>query len=485
MSKKAKEVVEAAPKYTQPWQGFLSLSAIIVLAYATYWWFLNPVSGLLTKSVQANAYVLTQYFSTNYPAYGSLGIVFALNNPSDIYLYPQGYLVNWASYFILAIVWFISIAVLARPFTPSKSRIGKQPWAGLIILVLSMVLAFIMWYILVIVLKWEAVDLITLGAIGFAVFPIWATLFGYWPFIPRRPQTHAIIRGTIFVVIAWIIAFIIRFIAVSRMATGSITTVYSQMFAVGGQYGLGLFLYGIPLTAVAPTEPWDFVNSLFLSLITANILWSIIAPFPNMSQPKRGLITFIMSIITALIMWGILTMIVGPTATGEIVPTIYSSGGVQLVTILPIPYIAHADVSAYLAFAVATLLFGQLTFAMWPWSRWGMKGHVSFVVLAFIIATILYYVMMVNPGYAAAFTGANQITSTSGIQTIWQETWYLGMVFNNSPTAWGIMWNYAVSASYLEGINGAFGYNIMFAWTVIVLVFWLLIYEGFEHWPFK
>jgi len=484
MSKKAKEVVEAEPKFAQPWQGFLSMFAVIILAYVAYEWFFNPIWGWLTKMVQANAFVLYEYFSTAYPGtpYSSLAFVFALNNPQELALYPQGYLVNWAAYFILCIVWFISFAVLARPFTPSKSRIGKQPWAGLIILVLTMIIAFLTWYILIIVLKMTAIDVIMLGTIGFWIFPIWATLFSYWPFIPRRPGTHMVIRGAIFVTISWVVAWIIRYIAIGKIAPGSMQTVYSQEFLFANGYFGGLtnplMVYGYSLTTITPTAPWDFVNSLFFALIVANTLWSVLAPWPNMTQPKRGLFTFILAIITGLILWGILFYAIAPSTTGIVLPTAIPG----YITIYPVTYYNYANITALLTFPLVTLLFGQLTFAMWPWSRWGMKGHFTFVILAFIIGIILYYILMVNPGFAGALTSGNQISTASGMQS-------LALYFEVNGTLGGVtpalVWDAWVFLVAFEGVDASTSVSLMYTWTVTVVIFFLLAYEGFDHWPFK
>jgi len=495
MSKKAKEVVEAAPKFAQPWQGLLVFGTVILIAYLAFDWFFSPVTGFFTKMVQANAFVLYQFFNTytttQFPGtLGTLGIIFALNNPQEMTLYPLGYILNWVSYFVLCIVWFITIAVLARPFTPPKSRIGKQPYLGLIFVVISMVVAFIMWYVLAIVLKWQAEDITLLGTIGFAVFPVWATLFMYWPFIPKRPQTHAIIRGAVFAVIAWVIAFLIRYIALAKMQTGSIVTVYSQMYA-SSLNGNALFLMGIPLTTITPTEPWDFVASIFFAIIVGNTIMATIAPFPNMSQPKRGAINWIIAIIIGLIMWGILAETVAPTTVGVLVayPSWTGVNSLPYLGILPVPETVHANITAYLTFPLVILLFGSLTFTMWPWAKWGIKGNVAFVVFTFIIATIIYYVIMVNPGYAASITGANQIPSASGLQSLYLDTWLQGLqtsfIPGGAPFAELIMWDYLVEAVAFEGVGVETGFNIMFAWLVTVVIFWLLIGEGFEHWPFK
>jgi len=490
MSKKAKEVVEAEPKFAQPWQGILVAGTVIMIAYVALQWFFNPVTGFLSKMVQANAFVLYNFFGSYTNANGfslsSLGVIFALNNAQEMLLYPYGYIVNWVSYFILCIVWFITIAVLARPFTPSKSRIGKQPWAGLIVLILSMVLAFIMWYILAFVLKWQCYDIILLGTIGFAVFPIWATLFMYWPFIPRRPQTHAIIRGAVFTVIAWVITFLIRYIALARMQTGSPVTVYSQQYASSFSAN-ALYLYTVPLTTITPTEPFDFVLSLFFAFIVGNTIMAIVAPFPNMKQPARGLLNWFLAIVIGFIIWGILAESpLAQTVTGVLVSYPSYVPGIPYAVLLPVPVVEHANITAALAFPLAILLFGQLTFAMWPWSKWGIKGSVGFVILAFILGAIIYYIMMVNPGFAPSIMGTNAIPSASGLQAIYLNVWWAAMLNLATPgVAMLLMYNYMILAIAFEGISTSVGNTMMFSWTVTILIFWLLAYEGFDHWPFK
>ncbi|WXG39873.1 MAG: hypothetical protein WED07_03450 [Candidatus Freyarchaeum deiterrae] len=260
------------------------------------------------------------------------------------------------------------------------------------------------------------------------------------------------------------------------------STVYGQQFAAAGTGGLFYFVY--PITAIQPTEPFDFVTSLFFALIVANTLMSIIAPFPNMTQPKRGLINFFLAIITGLIIWGIVTAVVGTTTAPVLANWPSITPLIPYDYILPVPVVAHANVTAFLTFPLVVLLFGQLTFAMWPWSRWGMKGHLTFVILAFIIGAILYYLLMINPGFAAPLTGANLITSASGLQSLY--LWSLFNILFQPPIVAPILiWNYWVLAVYFEGIGTATGYSIMYTWTVTVVIFYLLVYEGFEHWPFK
>jgi len=264
MSKKAKEVVEAAPKFKQPWQGFLSFSAILILAYVSYDWFFNPMWGLFTRFVQGNAFLIYTYSVNNWGR-SDIALAYALNNANLTDLYPNGYLVNWSSFFVMGIVWFISIAVLARPFTPSTSRMRKQPWSGIIVLILSLVLAFITWYILTQVFKLSSLDVVTLGTMAFWVFPIWATLFNYWPFIPKRPGTHAIIRGAVFIVIAWVIAFILRWIFESRVWGNSFSTV-AQQYAIGINNPFATYLFVYPLNYLTPTEPYFFCHLIVLEL---------------------------------------------------------------------------------------------------------------------------------------------------------------------------------------------------------------------------
>jgi len=477
MSKKAKEVVEAAPKFKQPWQGFLSFSAIIILAYVSYEWFFNPFWGLFTKMVQSNAFVVYTYFLNSWGR-ADIGLAYALNNPTLTDLYPNGYLINWSSFFVLGIIWFLSIAVLARPFTPSTSRMRKQPWSGIILLILSLVLAFITWYILTQVFKLSSFDVVTLGTMGFWIFPIWATLFNYWPFIPRRPGTHALIRGTIFIIISWVIAFILRWIFESRVWGNSFMTV-AQQYAIGIGNPFATYLFVYPLTTLQPSEPYFFAISLFLSLIVGNTTISVLNLFPSMTQPKRGIVNFMIAIIFGLILWGILVALIAPSYSS----IVFSYTGPPPYTILlSYPYTNHAAIAAYLAFPLVTLLAGQLTFEMWPWSRWTKNGNLLFVILAYIIGTILFVIFMVSPGYASSITGANLFTSVSGLQTIYLQYWYLSLLTSGNGLA---VSTYVVFAAAFEGQGTLLAQQILFSWILTVVIFYLLIYEGFEHWPFK
>jgi hypothetical protein len=452
MSKKAKEVEEAAPKFKQPWQGFLTFATVFILAYLTYIWLLHPVWGLLTKMVQMNAFVAYGIFSIF--GMGDLGLLLSLNNPSYMILYPLGYIMNWVSFFVFCIVWFIAIAFLARPFTPSTSRLRKQPLAGIITLVLSVVFAAITWYILGVVFKWKAMEMTLLGTIGFLIFPIWVTLFAYWPFVPKKPGTHSLIRGAIYVTLSWFITFIINWII-------SIRT-WSNSLAVSGT----MYFLGYPLEPLTPTEPYYFWISILLGIIVAFSVISQLNLFPNMPQPKRGIVNFIIGVVVGLILWLVITMVLGNSSQ-----TIMSPAG----GLITFPYVDHGAVAAYLAFPLLTLLAGQLTFAMWPWARWGTKGTWIWIIAAFIIGTIVFYIVMVSPlGLASSITGANLITSTSGLQTL-----YLAAL------ASGDALKYWVLLAYFEGLGAYIGKALMASWILSVFIFYLLIYEGFEHWPWK
>lgn len=449
MSKKAAAVAEAAPKFAQPWQGFLSFGVIFILAYVTLQWFIHPVWGIFTKLVLMNAFVADELL-------GSLGLILAINNPNYMTIYPLGYLVNWVSYFVFCIVWFVSIAFLARPFTPSTSKLRKQPWAGIIILALSMFFAFLTWLILGVVMKWQAYEMIVLGTAGFLIFPIWVTLFGYWPFIPKKMGAHPLVRGIVYSAISWFLAFLIRGIISMRMWSNALPVVGTQ------------FLLGNPLMPLTPTEPYDFWVSMLLSIIVGSGIVSQLNLFPAMPQPKRGLVLFILAIVIGLIMWGIITLILGNSSQ-----TILMSGATPV--LITFPYVNHGAVSAYLAFPLVTLLAGQLTFGMWPWTKYGNRAGLMLVIAAFIIGSIVYYIVMVSPlGLAGSITGANLVTAMSGLQTLYLH--YLAV---------GAYQTYWVFLLYFEGVAAFIGRATMFAWVLTVLIFYLLAYEGFEHWPWK
>nr|MDO8080116.1 hypothetical protein [Candidatus Freyarchaeota archaeon] len=124
---------------------------------------------------------------------------------------------------------------------------------------------------------------------------------------------------------------------------------------------------------------------------------------------------------------------------------------------------------------MVTLLAGQLTFAMWPWAKYGNKAGLILIIVAFIVGSIIYWIIMVGPwGLSGAITGANLINPMSGLRTL-----YLYDLATGSATT------YWVHLLYFEGIAAFVGRAMMFAWILTVLIFYLLAYEGFEHWPWK
>jgi len=497
MSKKAKEVVEAAPKFHQPWQGFLSFSVVVILAYVTYTWFLHPVWGLLTRMATSNAFVAYSVMSSIYPQFGSFALLASINNPNLTTVYPLGYLENWVSFFVFCIVWFVAIALLARPFTPPTSRLRKQPWGGLLILVLSMIFAFITWYILGVVFHWKAVEMALLGTVGFLVFPIWVTLFGYWPFVPKRAGTHAMVRGAIYITLSWVFTFLLNWIIENRVWSNSMGVAFTQ------------YLLGNPLSALTPLEPYYFWISILLSIIVANTAISQLNLMPTMTQPMRGLVSFILGIVLGLIIWGIVTLAVGPSyqtvplspiavpaLPSPPFPAVFSVADFS--PIASFPYINHGAVAAFLAFPLVTLLFGNLTFGMWPWARWGKWGNLIWVIMAFIIGTIVFFIMMVWPGWANTITGANIVNPASGLMTLELVPWAVGILLFQAlgaipapfiPVATMVVVSYfftgASTVILMEGTAAVLGTSLLASWILTVLIFYLLAYEGFEHWPMK
>ncbi|WXG39875.1 MAG: hypothetical protein WED07_03460 [Candidatus Freyarchaeum deiterrae] len=455
MSKKAAEVVEAAPKFKQPWQGFLSFMSIFIIAYLTYEFLLHPVWGLLTHMIQTNvftAFWLGEHFGGSLG--GEIGLTLAINNAQEMALYPMGYIVDWVSYFIFCIVWIVAIIVLCRSFSPTPP---KQPWFGIYVTALSMILAFVTWFILGFKLGWTGYDMIVLGTTGFVVFPIWGTLFMYWPFVPKHAQAHPVWRGAVFVTISWIITFIVRWAVMKIIYANPIGVFFEQY--LGGNLTQPLFA----------TYPYDFiVSGLFAVIVGFNIM-SQLAFFPNMSQPWRGLINAIIGIIIGVIMWIILGAIVTKSSAGVVMST-------PSTWLLTTPYSNYGNVTAYLTFPLVILLAGELTFANWPWTRFGKWSHLIFIIMAFIIGSILYYIIMVNPGYAAAITGTNLIPSMSGMQTMY-------MVFYFAPGAFGGYTAFMVFLIAFQGVAQSVGYTIMFSWMVTVLIFYILAYEAMGHWP--
>ncbi|MBS7287305.1 MAG: hypothetical protein KIH01_00770 [Candidatus Freyarchaeota archaeon] len=450
--------VAAAPKFKQPWDGLLSFFTVFIWAYLVLQVFIHPVWGVATKMVRMNAFIASMPGMAMGNA--ELGLLLSLSNALNMELYPLGYIVDWVPYFIFCIVWFVTITVLARPFTPSRA---KQPQTGIMVTALSMILAFVTWYILAMVLHWKGYEMIILATCCFLVFPIWATLFHYWPFVPKKPNVHPAVRGAVYAFISWILAFIIRGVVTFLIWSNPVATAFTQ------------YLYGVPMVTLTPTEPYDFYNSLLLCIIVGAVAMSVISPFPSIPQPKRGLLNLGLAILAGVAMWGILTAVIGQSSQ----TVLLTAGSVPY--LFTFPYVNHGAIAAYMAFPLVTLLAGQLTFGMWPWSRWGMKGSIALVVVSFVVGTILYYIFMVNPGMAVIFTGANLLLPVSGLETVYM--FYLGIGLMLSST--GAIWNALVYCLYFEGVAEFLGRAVMFAWMLTVLIFFMLAYEAFEHWPWR
>ncbi|MEM1658303.1 MAG: hypothetical protein QXK94_04630 [Candidatus Jordarchaeales archaeon] len=463
-AEKAKETKEAAggegavaPKFKQPWDGFLSFFTVFIWAFIVLYVFIHPVWGIATRMVRMNAFIASMLGMA--AGHAELGLLLSLSNALNMEMYPLGYLVDWVPYFIFCIVWFVTVAVLARPFTLSRR---KQPQTGIAVTALSMILAFVTWYILAMVLHWKGYEMIILATSCFLVFPIWATLFNYWPFIPKKPNVHPAVRGAVYATISWVLAFVIRGVITFLIWSNPVATAFTQ------------YLFGIPLVTLTPTEPYDFYNSLLLCIIVGAVIMSVVSPFPNVPQPKRGLLNFGLAVLIGVAMWGILSAVVGPSSQ-----TVLMTGGVPY--LFTFPYTNHGAIAAYVAFPLVTLLAGQLTFGMWPWLKWGMKGSIGLVVTSFVVGTILYYIFMVNPGLAVIFTGANLLLPVSGLETIYMFYLGIGLMFGST----GAIWNALVYCLYFEGVAEFLGHAVMFAWILTVLIFFLLAYEAFEHWPWR
>jgi len=449
MSKKAAEVVEAAPKFKQPWQGFLSFMSVFIIAYVTYQWFLHPVWGIATRMINGNVFVA--FIVGTYYGAPTLGLQLAISNAIDMALYPMGYLADWSSFFVFSLVWMIAFLVLCNPFRPMK-----QPWYGIFLVGMSLIFGFLTWWILAYKLGWTAYDMLVLGTVGFLIFPVWQTLFGYWPFVPKRVGVPPYIRGAIYIIVSWTIVFLIRALVMKMIWGNPFGTYFSQ------------YLLGNPTMPIS-AEPYNYWTSLTLSPIVGFGILATLNLFSNMKQPMRGIILFILGIILGVIMWFIIVAVIGKSYTAMPFPVDATN-----TILLTIPYTEHGMFGVYLAFPFVTLLFGQLTFGMWPWSRYGKWAGLLLVVVSFVVGTILYYIMMVNPGYANAVMGTNLIPSMSGMQTL-----YLFFLANKEYLL------YVVFAVFFEGTATLVGHTAMFAWLLVVVIFFILAYEGFDHWPWK
>lgn len=510
MSKKAAAVAEAEPKFKQPWQGFLTFGTIIAIAYMILQWFIHPVWGLFSRFVRANAYISSQIMAgivlvnggTTAEAVeaGKVGLLLSLNNPNMMSAYPLGYMVDWVSFFVFGIVWWVAIAVLCRPFTPSKM---KQPWLGLMVLILTVIFAFATYYILGVVMHWKGQEMIMLGTAGFLIFPIWATLFHYWPFVPKRAAMNPWVRGAIYTIISWFITFILYWIINTLIWGNAMGTVATQ-YIMGDQ----------TLATWQPTQPYDRISTLLLCIIVgANIFGNAPVSFTAaMSQPKRGTINFILAIIFGIIVWLILSAILAPGYTTTLIDKNW--GPFTGPWLLTLPTTNHNNVTAYIVWPLLILLAGQLTFANWPYTRWGNKGPWILVILAFVLGSILYFLLIrLWTWIPAGITGANLVPAMSGLSTMWTseigawiENWALyhgfspflplfpagplqtifSLVLAHFQAAMtGAVHEGLVYMMYFEGLGTSLGGTIFVAWTFVVVILGVLMYEAFDHWPWK
>ncbi len=457
-------------KFKQPWLGVLALLTVYAISYLTYMVFLNPVGGLLSRLVVADVSVLSQVLPAILaPVYGAaatemaalLAPALALRSASYSALYPLGYPLDWLTVVVFGIVWFVTIAVLCMPF--QRGAPPKQPQSGLAVAAITLILAFLTVYVLSSFFHFTGYELLLLGTAGFLVFPIWATLFHYWPFVPKRATVHPVARGATYAVISWVITFILYYVFNGLAWSGA---TFFEMYLPGHD------LFATLLQPLLPFNHYDQWISLLVAIITGINIMAVINPFEGRSQPTRGVINIIIAIIIGVILWFILMPILGSA------PHVFAVPFQGQLAPLIISVRSPGNVTVYLLYVVLLILIIQQLFQMHWFAGKGAKGGVQAVILAFIIGTIAFFITIAYTPIAMALSGASSAAAVSGLQAL----------------AYGALMTYANLGMPLTGLTilletqgtvQLLGTTLTFGWFVLGSIMWLLIYMAFDFWPWK
>ncbi|MBS7288369.1 MAG: hypothetical protein KIH01_06390 [Candidatus Freyarchaeota archaeon] len=492
---------EEAGKFKQPWLGLLSLLTIYSVAFIMYIVFFNPIGGLLSRLVVMDAYVLHAVL----PELGVGGELAALLAPAlalrgatTVILNPLGYPLDWISVMVFGIVWFIVIGVLCRPFQVTAPP--KQPRTGLITAALSLILAFLTFYVLG-AMGFKGYEMLLLGTCGFLVFPIWATQLEYWPIVPKKATMHPLARGAIYTVISWIIAGILYWIF-NSLAWGGAT--FFEMYLPGGD------LFTTLLQPLAPFNHYDHWISLLVAVIAGFSIVGLVRPYEGRAQPIKGILNIITGIIIGVILWLALTPIIGtaPHVFEYYLGTTTAIGGlpaVDLVVPLTMSIRSPANVTALLLCIVLAILIIELPFKMHWFEGKGLKGRILALIVAVIVGVIVFLVVLGTPSMAMALSLTGAVAGASGLQTLAYYAWMgyamLAEVVSTIPTLvlryWlppGVPADMAVPVLLMSGMSTfmevqasmqQLAVSCVLGWFVLGGIMWLLIYESFNHWPWK
>lgn len=489
---------EEVGKFKQPWLGVLSLLTIYSIAFIMYAVLLNPIGGILTRLVVMDAYVLHEalpVLGVNEPLAALLAPALALRSAETVILNPLGYPLDWMAVIVFGIVWFIVIAVLCMPF--QRAAPPKQPVNGLITAALSLILAFVTFYVLGAV-GFKGYEMLLLGTCGFLVFPIWATQLDFWPIVPKKPTLHPIVRGAMYTVISWIIAGILYLIFNTLAWSGA---TFYEMYLPGHD------LFTTLLQPLAPFNHYDQWLSLLVGVIAGFSIVGLIRPYDARKQPVKGLLNIITGIIIGVVLWLVLTPIIGtaPHVFAYSLGFTRSSPSVELVIPLTIPIRAPANVTALLLCIILAILVIQHPFQMHWFAAKGLMGKILALVVAVVAGVIVFFVVLGMPSIAMSLSWAGVVAGASGLQALAYFAWMgyseLASAVAGLPSSTLEMWlpagvapGMAVPVLLMSGmtplleVQAAMQHlaaSCVLGWFVLGGILWLLIYESFMHWPWK
>ncbi|MEM1658183.1 MAG: hypothetical protein QXK94_04030 [Candidatus Jordarchaeales archaeon] len=463
----------AEGKFKQPWRGVLSLLTIYAISYTAYAVFLNPVKGLLSRLVVGDAFLLRNLleYAVSRDLAALLAPVLATRSAEVVALNPLGYPLDWMSVVVFSIVWFIAIALLFAPL--ERKEPPKQPKTGLIVAFLSLVLAFLTFWVLGSVFRMNGYEMLLLGTCGFLVFPIWATLFNYWPFVPKKPDVHPAVRGAIYTMLSWAIT-VALYCIINMLAWRE--AVFFEMYTPSHD------LFTTLLSPLFPFKHYDKWLSFLVAVILGCNIVGLVNPFGKKSQPARGGINLVIAAVIGVALWLILMPILGKaphffTLTIETIVTVR----IPLVVTVSSP----SNVTVYLLYVILAILIIRYVFEM-HWFT-GTRGSVLAVVSAFIAGTLLFFATTAITPVAVFLSGADAAMYASGLQALTNDAiiTYIGY-------ALGLRW-YAgpmllTALSYMLESQAALQHlavTLTFGWFVLASIMWLLIYTSFDHWPWK
>lgn len=474
--------MEAEGKFKQPWRGVLSLLTIYAISYTTYAVFLNPVNGLLSRLVTGNAFLLRYLleFAVDSELASLLAPVLATRSAEFAAFYPIGYPVDWMSVVVFGIIWLVTVAVLCAPL--QRATTPKQPKTGLMVAATSLILAFATFYVLSSVFRMTGYEMLLLGTCGFLVFPIWATLFNYWPFVPKKPDVHPVMRGAIYAVASWAITAVLYYVF-NALAWSGGPLLFFEMYKPGGDILTTLLRPRFPFTH------YDRWISLLVAVILGCNVMSLVNAFEKKGQPVKGIANLAIAVVIGVILWLALTPVLGKAPYVSVI-AIEAVGGIRLPVTLMIPLVSTVDspgnLTAYLLYVILAILIVRHVFEMHWFAGKGVKGNVLALVTAFVAGTILFFATTAITPVATFLSKADVAMCMSGLQAITYDTLmtYIGYLFLpriGPAMVLNVMSCMLEAQMALQHLAA----TLTFGWFALASIMWLLIYLPFDHWPWK